>query len=73
MKKGINVNLSTSSLSWQRSTRCDGGACVEVALHQGEVVLRDSKNPHGPLLRFSRSEWAAFIGGVQDGDFRFSN
>jgi hypothetical protein len=38
-----------------------------------EIVVRDSKDPLGPVLRFTRSEWDAFIGGVQDGDFRFSN
>lgn len=62
------MNPPIPSLSWLRSSRCDNGACVEVALHDGDVVVRDSKEPHGPLLRFSRQEWEAFVGGVRDGE-----
>jgi hypothetical protein len=63
-----------ASLEWQRSRRCDGGSCVEVAgLSSGEIVVRDGKDPHGSMLRFTREEWVAFIGGVLDGDFRFSD
>lgn len=57
--------------AWQRSSRCEGGACVEVAHEGGEVLVRDSKDPDGPVLRFDPAEWEAFIGGVDDGDFRF--
>ncbi|GLK08475.1 hypothetical protein GCM10017600_18800 [Streptosporangium carneum] len=32
-------------------------------------VLRDSKNPDGPKLFFTRSEWDAFVGGVKLGEF----
>jgi len=32
----------------------------------GEVVgVRDSKNPHGPILQFGAGPWAAFIAGVK--------
>ncbi|MGH2599998.1 MAG: DUF397 domain-containing protein, partial [Dehalococcoidia bacterium] len=33
------------------------------------VAVRDSKNPDGPALAFTHAEWAAFVGGVQDGEF----
>lgn len=46
------------------------GDCVQVAcLADGRVGIRDSKDPAGPVLRFTRSEWAAFLGGVQSGEF----
>jgi Domain of unknown function (DUF397) len=32
---------------------------------------RDSKDPGGPVLRFTPSEWAAFLCGVQNGEFTF--
>ena len=59
---------------WRKSTRSNnGGNCVEVATNlvatEGVVLVRDSKNPTGPILAFSRGEWAAFVGGVEDGEF----
>jgi hypothetical protein len=33
------------------------------------VLVRNSKDPNGPVLRFTRAEWEAFVGGVEDGDF----
>ena len=44
-------------------------ACVEVGFVTAEVLLRDSKDPNGPVLRFTPHEWAAFIAGVKDGQF----
>ncbi|WP_155386441.1 DUF397 domain-containing protein [Catellatospora paridis] len=58
-----------TSVSWRRSTRCESGACVEVAQLGPDVGLRDSKDPQGPVLRFSRQEFAAFIAGLRAGDF----
>ncbi|MEV4108627.1 DUF397 domain-containing protein [Nonomuraea sp. NPDC049695] len=58
--------------TWRKSTRSgpDGGNCVEVAeLSLGRRGVRDSKNPAGPVLIFTLSEWNAFIGGVKDGQF----
>ncbi|GAA4926301.1 DUF397 domain-containing protein [Actinoplanes utahensis] len=57
---------------WHKSTRSggNGGDCVEVAGNlPGIVALRDSKDPGGGTLVFSRAEWAAFLAGVRGGDF----
>lgn len=43
--------------------------CVEVGFVIAEVLLRDSKDPNGPVLRFTTSEWAAFIDGVKAEEF----
>jgi uncharacterized protein DUF397 len=44
--------------------------CVEVAeLGDGAVAVRDSNNPNRPDLRFTASEWAAFVDGVRDDEF----
>lgn len=63
--------MSQPSPVWRRSLRCDTNACIEAALMGGDIVLRDSKRPDGPVLRFSKDEWDAFIAGVQAGDFSF--
>jgi hypothetical protein len=33
------------------------------------IVVRDSKNPDGPVLYFTPAEWTAFRLGVLDGEF----
>ncbi len=71
-------NLSVGSsgrdtgITWIRSSYSGptGGNCVEVAfLAEGEVAMRNSRHPDGPALVFTKSEWAAFLGGARDGEF----
>jgi Domain of unknown function (DUF397) len=46
------------------------GDCVEVAsLPDGGIGVRDSKDSAGPVLRFTRAEWRAFVAGAQHGEF----
>jgi len=58
-----------SPIVWLRSTASGGGNCVEVSFTGMEVQLRDSREPDGPVLSFSRPQWKAFITGVHDGEF----
>ncbi len=60
--------------AWRKSSHSgnNGGQCVEVALHAhgaSACLVRDSKDPGGPVLDFTPAEWRAFIVGVRDGDF----
>lgn len=57
---------------WRKSRRCDSATCVEAASLDGDILLRDSKDPDGPTLRFTREEWSAFLAGVKNGDFQFN-
>ena len=53
---------------WRKSSYSgsNGGACVDVADNlPGIVAVRDSKEPHGPKLRFSREEWRAFTTSIK--------
>ena len=56
---------------WMKSSwSYSNGNCVEVAqLPGGQVGVRDSKDPDGPVLRFTRGEWSAFVAGVRAGEF----
>ena len=53
---------------WRKSSYSGngGGDCVEVARSlPSDIAVRDSKNPDGPILTFSRDEWASFIARVR--------
>ena len=57
-----------SAAAWRTSTRSggNGGQCVEVARNlPGIVAVRDSKDPDGPALVFSRADWAAFLAALR--------
>lgn len=54
---------------WTRA-RCESGACVEVMWLNGtHWLVRDTKNVDGPMLTFTNEEWAAFTGGMKNGEF----
>lgn len=39
----------------------DSWNCVEVATTPGEVLVRDSKDPDGPVLGFELAAWMEFV------------
>ncbi|MET7440755.1 DUF397 domain-containing protein [Streptomyces sp. NPDC004082] len=50
----------------------NGGSCVEAKpLSGGRVALRQSTDPEGPALIYSRDEMAAFLAGVKSGQADF--
>jgi hypothetical protein len=66
--------VTTETPRWFKSSYSqNGGRCVEVATNlavaQGTVGVRDSKDPAGPALAFPADAFAAFITGVRDGEF----
>jgi hypothetical protein len=60
----MNAVWARSSLSFSN------GNCVEVSeLPGGAVGVRNSRDPGGPVLRFTPAEWDAFLGGARLGEF----
>ncbi|WP_167536459.1 DUF397 domain-containing protein [Streptomyces ficellus] len=59
------------AVAWTKSARSNAtGNCVELAaLPGGRVAVRNSRDPHGPALIYTRDEIAAFVAGARDGDF----
>jgi hypothetical protein len=54
--------------TWRKSSYSggSGGDCLEVAAGDAAVVpVRDSKNPHGPGLRFQAEAWSVFVDGIK--------
>ena len=78
MTGGNDVNDATKAsadgvpgLVWVKSSLSFANSnCVEITRF-GDVYVgvRDSKDPHGGILRFTPDEWAAFLGGVRNGKF----
>jgi hypothetical protein len=55
---------------WRKATKSgQNGQCVEVARDDDTIKVRDSKNPNGPVLSFTRAEWEAFLDGASKGEF----
>ena len=60
-----------NGLAWVKSTLSYAyGNCVEVANYSGgDVAVRNSRFPDGPVLRFTPAEWHAFLSGARLGEF----
>lgn len=63
--------MTESPTGWFKSSYSQqGGDCVEVAFQATDVIaVRDSKNPSGPALSFTSSEWDAFTTNLRSGAF----
>lgn len=60
-----------SGAVWRKSSTSNSqGACVELArLGTDEFAVRNSRNPDGPALIYTRAEIVALIEGVKLGEF----
>ncbi|GAA1923704.1 DUF397 domain-containing protein [Streptantibioticus ferralitis] len=55
-----------ASANWFKSTHsAANNECVEVAMAGAWVCVRDSTDPHGPMLSFTASAFASFVEDVQ--------
>jgi hypothetical protein len=55
-------------MNWKKPSYSTAqGNCVEVSQLRDGIIVRDSKNPSGPVLRFSADDWQAFVASVKAG------
>ncbi|PSK96075.1 uncharacterized protein DUF397 [Haloactinopolyspora alba] len=68
-------SASSTAGPWRKSSHSDTqDHCVEVAeLPGGEVAVRNSRDPQGPALVYTRAEMEAFAAGVKDGEFDWAD
>ena len=51
--------------AWRKAARSShNGECVEVGHGPQVIAVRDTKNPGGPSLLFSPTEWQSFLHGL---------
>jgi hypothetical protein len=52
------------ALNWRKASysASNGGGCVEVADHASRVLVRDTQDRTGPVLRFTPEAWRRFAG-----------
>lgn len=64
------INVGPGPAEWRKARRSMGnGDCVETATAGREVVVRDSKDPGGPVLAYSAESWLAFTRKARLGHF----
>jgi predicted secreted Zn-dependent protease len=70
VKSSYSAETSCVEVAWVKAAASiDNGSCVEVGACDCGVLVRDSKNPDGPVLSFTPQEWDAFTAGVRNGEF----
>ncbi|HLK00496.1 MAG TPA: DUF397 domain-containing protein [Streptosporangiaceae bacterium] len=59
------------NVTWLKSQYSNAtGECVELAmLPGGEIAMRNSRFPGGPVLVYTQGEIRAFLAGAKDGEF----
>ncbi|MFI0417430.1 DUF397 domain-containing protein [Spongiactinospora sp. 9N601] len=66
----MDGDLAHDLTGWRKahSSTANGEQCVEVAISlPGLVAIRDSKDPNGPTLRFTPTEWTTFLHRIKEG------
>lgn len=59
-----------ASLVWVKARLSTSyGQCVQIASAADGIAMRDSKDPDGPILLYTRAEFKEFIDGARNGDF----
>ena len=55
------ANFEEPYIAWRKSAASGSTNCVEVAVVDGSVLIRDSANRDGVVLGFPSTVWSAFL------------
>jgi Domain of unknown function (DUF397) len=54
-------------LRWRKASKsANDGACVEVAPVNGQIAVRDSRNPDRAWLHYPAPSWRSFLQAIKD-------
>ncbi|MFD0856525.1 DUF397 domain-containing protein [Actinomadura adrarensis] len=61
------MNVLGPTLNWRKSSHSggNGGECIEIAALSDRFLIRDSKNPDGPVLHLTPAAARALVGRVR--------
>ncbi len=61
--------MDVTSATWRKSSYSgnNGGNRVEVGVADHQIAVRDSTDPHGPMLAFEPEDWQRFADQVKAG------
>lgn len=60
----------SDTTAWIKARMSDTGtSCVEQRRHDGMIEVRDTKDRSGPVLGFTKAEFAAWLDGAKRGEF----
>ena len=64
---GFTQQVGKRAVTWRKSSYSgnNGGQCVEVGAAALLIAVRDSKDPHGPVLAFGPHDWQQFTDRVK--------
>lgn len=63
-------HIEAASLQWRKARRsANNGACVEAAPSGGRILIRDSKDPGGPILEYASKAWCLFTSEARAGRY----
>jgi hypothetical protein len=69
-KSSFSGEQNCVEVAFHKATGSGENNCVEVGVDPcGPVLVRDSKDPSGPVLSFTAAEWDAFAAGMAAGEF----
>ena len=58
-----------SALFWLKAQASGATGCVEIASTVDKIAMRDSKDPDGPILVYTPTEFSAFLKGARNREF----
>lgn len=61
--------MQTPALDWYRSSLCQTGECVEIAIYNGTVMMRSSVYPKSGYIYLTPEEFSRFLGAAKTGKF----
>jgi hypothetical protein len=58
---GLVSGFEEPRVAWRKSSKSASSDCVEMTAAAGSVLVRDSGNRSGTVLRFPSAAWSAFV------------
>jgi hypothetical protein len=67
----MTMRHDLNEAAWAKSSYSgtEGSNCLEWQFSDGDVAVRDSKNPHIGAFTFTPGAWSAFIEAAKAGEF----